>query len=311
VGLGFLQIVLDKGEREDWFESSLIIGFTIISVVALIGLVIRELIVRDPIVDLPLLKDRGFFASNVVMFFIGFILFGSTQIIPQMVQEVMGYTATQAGLVITPGGFVVMALMPIVGFSLSHFQAKYLVAVGLLLEVVALWYMTKLNAQVDYRHVMWARIIQASGLAFLFVPVTTVAYVGIPHDKANNAAALINVSRNIGGSFGISIGQTILAQRAQFHQSRLVEHISPLAPQYPSGFNRLVHTLINAGLSSAEAGKRATGMIYANVGRQSQMLAYIDVFKVMGVIALCVVPLAFMLRRTGDKKGRRSSDSQK
>jgi hypothetical protein len=166
------------------------------------------------------------------MFALGFVLFGTTQLLPQLVQSLLGYTATIAGLVLTPGGFVIMVLMPVVGFLVGKVQPRTLIALGLLIEAFALYHMSQLSLQMVYSDVVWARIIQASGLAFVFVPITTVAYVGLPPGKNNNASALINLMRNMGGSFGISLAQTWLARRTQFHQARLVGHFTPYNSQY-------------------------------------------------------------------------------
>ena len=216
IGLGSLQVVLDKGQRDDWFGSAFIVWFSIISAVSLILLVLWELTIPNPIVDLPLLKNRSFMAANIVMLSVGFILFGTTQLLPQLVQEVFGYTATQAGLVITPGGIAVLFLMPVVGWGLKVIRPSYWVALGWIIEGLALFHMSSFTTQVSFSHFVWARIFQASGIAFLFVPVTTAAYVGLPPGKNNNASALINLSRNLGGSIGISWVQTWLRGAASF-----------------------------------------------------------------------------------------------
>ncbi|HEX3724717.1 MAG TPA: DHA2 family efflux MFS transporter permease subunit, partial [Pirellulales bacterium] len=196
IGLGSLQIVLDKGQRDDWFGSNFIIGFSLLAGVALALLVVRELTCDDPIVDIPLLADRGFLGANVVMLAMFFILLGTTQLLPQFVQDVLGYTATDAGLVITPGALAVMALMPIAGLLLKVVQPRSLIAFGLVVGAFALFHLAHFDALVSFSDIMWARVYQASGVAFMFVSVTTAAYVGLPPEKSNNAAALINLSRN-------------------------------------------------------------------------------------------------------------------
>ena len=210
---------------------------------------IRELSLRsrEPIVNLSLLGNRGFAASNVVMFFVGFILFGTTQLLPQMVQTVFGYTATRAGLVITPGGVAVLMLMPVAGFLINKVQPRYMIMFGLFVEGCSLYYLSGLNTNAAYFDIALGRIFQASGLAFLIIPITTVAYVGLPPGTSNDASALINLSRNIGGSFGISLAQTMLARRGQFHQSRLVEHASDFDPQYVAAHSSIMQSLINTG----------------------------------------------------------------
>ncbi|HEV7226031.1 MAG TPA: DHA2 family efflux MFS transporter permease subunit [Pirellulales bacterium] len=287
VGLGCLQVVLDKGEREDWFGSNFIVGFTVVSVAALLLLVLWELTRDDPIVDLPLLAHRGFLAANLVMLSLGFILFGTTQLLPQMVQEILGYTATSAGLVITPGGLAVMAVMPVVGLLLKVVQPRVLVVCGLVVISLALFEMSGWNVQVAFRNVAWARVFQAAGIAFLFVPISTVAYVGLPAGKNNNASALINLSRNLGGSFGISLVQTWLARRGQFHQARLVERLTP----YDAGYQPLVDQL-GATLGGNEPALAAIGQ---SLQQQAKMLAYIDIFHLLAWAALLMIPLAFLL----------------
>ncbi|HEX4149677.1 MAG TPA: DHA2 family efflux MFS transporter permease subunit [Pirellulales bacterium] len=290
IGLGCLQVVLDKGERDDWFGSNFIITFSAISAVALVALVVWELARKDPIVDLPLLADRGFLVSNVMMLTMGFILFGTTQLLPQMVQEVLGYTATYAGLVITPGGFAVMLLMPIIGLLLKKIQPRVLIAVGLLIEAYALFRLSGLNADVAFSDVMWCRVIQAAGIAFLFVPVSTAAYIGLPPGKNNNASALINLSRNLGGSFGISIVQTVLARRSQFHQMRMVDDLTP----YDWPYQQMLRNIHGAVGGSTQTG---LAMLYEMVQHQVTMLAYIDIFYLLAWVSLVVCPLTILLRK--------------
>jgi DHA2 family multidrug resistance protein len=297
LGLGCLQIVLDKGQREDWFASTFIISFTAIAAAALAALMICELTHKDPIVDLPLLKDKSFLAANVMMFAMGFVLFGTTQLLPQLVQSLLGYTATIAGLVITPGGFAVMALMPVVGFLLGKLQPRTLIVCWLLIEVFALHSMSQLSPQMAYSDVMWARVIQSSGIAFMFVPITTVAYVGLPPGKNNNASALINLMHNLGGSFGISLAQTWLARRTQFHQTRLVSHITPYNLHYQQMLQQITHTLTHSSAAAARTDRRAVGMIYNAALQQAMMMSYLDIFYLMAWGSLLMVLLVFFLRK--------------
>jgi MFS transporter, DHA2 family, multidrug resistance protein len=304
LGLGCLQIVLDKGEREDWFASTFIISFTVIAAVALVGLLVRELTHEDPIVDLPLLKDKNFLAANVVMFAVGFILYGTTQLLPQLVQSLLGYTATIAGLVLTPGGFAVMAMMPVTGYLLGKLQPRTLIACGLLIEAFALYQMSQLSLQMAYSDAVWMRIIQSSGLAFLFVPITTVAYVGLPPGKNNNASALINLMRNLGGSFGISLAQAWLARRTQFHQARLVSHITPYNPQYQHTLQQITRSLTHSSAAAAQTGRQAVGVIYSTVQQQATMMSYLDIFYLLACGALLMLLLVFLLRKVQPGQAR-------
>jgi DHA2 family multidrug resistance protein len=304
LGLGCLQIVLDKGQRDDWFASTFIIVFTVISAVALLALLVWELTHEEPIVDLPLLKDKNFFAANVVMCVVGFILYTTTQLLPQLVQSLLGYTAMIAGLVITPGGFALMALMPLVGFLLGKLQPRTLTACGLLIEAFSLYHMSQLSLQMAYSDVMWARLIQASGIAFLFVPITTVAYVGLPPGKNNNASALINLMRNLGGSFGISLAQTWLARRTQFHQAQLVSHITPYNPQYQRTLQQITRTLTHTAAAPARTSRQVVGVIYGTVQQQAMMMSYLDIFYLLAWIALLMLLLVFLLRKVKPGQAR-------
>ncbi len=297
LGLGFLQLVLDKGEREDWFSSGLIIWGSIVAAVALILLFVWEFERDDPIVDLPLLKDKSFLASNVVMFVVGFVLYSSTQILPQMVQSQLNYTSTLAGLVLTPGGFATMATMPLVGFLVGRVQPRSLVAFGLLLESVALYYMTGFDSQISYNTVLMARLMQAAGLGFLFVPINSAAFIGLPGRKRNNGSALINLSRNMGGSFGISLAQMWIARRSQFHQLRLAEHASPHDPAYLHSLQHLTGLYRKAGFAAEPAARGALGNFYHTLQQQAEMQAFIDVFWTLSIIALVSVGFAFLMRR--------------
>jgi DHA2 family multidrug resistance protein len=299
LGFGSLQVVLDKGEREDWFGSRLIIGFTVVSVCALAMMILWEAWRKDPIVDLSLFKRMNFAASNVVMFAMGFILFGTTQLLPQFTQTLLGYTATLAGEVISPGGFVVLAMMPIVGTLLGRVQPRWLILAGLIIEIIALLEFSTFSLDVTYGKLAWARAIQAAGLAFLFVPISTASYAGLPPGKTNNASAIINLSRNLGGSFGISIAQTWLARRSQFHQTYLVAHLTPGNPIYDQRLAGMVRQLGSHGGDSTQLG---TAALFASVERQVTMLAYVDIFHWLAIAAACAIPLVFLLRKVDPDK---------
>ena len=227
LGLGTLQVVLDKGQRDDWFESPFILWLTVISVASLIFVIFWEWHHKDPIIDLHLFRNRSFATSNFLMFMLGFALLGSTLLLPLFMQTMLGYTAARSGLALMPGGFTIMVAMPIVGFLLSRYSPRYLMLFGLWMLSFSLFHMTSFDLGVDFRTVMMARVYQAMGLAFLFVPINTAAYSGLPRDKNNAASGLMNLARNIGGSVGISFVTTGLARRAQVHQGQLVETLNP------------------------------------------------------------------------------------
>src|SRR6202140_1912506 len=231
LGLGALQIVLDKGQRDDWFESHFILILTLIAAASLIFVVIWGWRHKDPIIDLHLFRDRTFGVSNLLMFMLGFALLGSTLLLPLFMQTMLGYTAEQAGLALMPGGFPIMLLLPLVGFLLSRYSPRWLLLFGLVVLSFSLFHMTNFDLQVDFRTAALARVIQAVGMAFLFVPINTAAYAFLPREKNNAASGLMNLARNIGGRVGISVVTTMFARRTQFHQARLSENLSAASPQ--------------------------------------------------------------------------------
>jgi DHA2 family multidrug resistance protein len=291
IGLGCLQVVLDKGERDDWFSSNFILTFTAISGVALIALVPWEFMRHDPIVDLRLFAHRGFAACCAVMFGLGFILLGTTQLLPQLTQDLFGYTATLAGLVITPGGFAVMILMPIIGLLLKIIQPRTIIAIGLVVEAASLFHLSGTTLQASYDYFLWARVFQASGIAFLFVPVTTAAYIGLPASKTNEASAFINVMRNLGGSFGISMCQTALAEFSQRHQFRLIEHLTPYDLAYRQALPRLAQQV-----HATPASPKPFAALMAQVQLQAAMLSYIEIFYILAWISALMLPLVVLIK---------------
>ena len=284
-GLGCLQVVLDKGQEEDWFASNFILVFAIVSGLSLVFLVIWELWHKDPIVDIPLMRDKSFAAALGAMFVTGFILLSTTQMLPQFLQAMMGYSAMRAGLALTAGGVATLFMMPIVGNLVRHVQPKYMIAFGLVIEAVACYHLRGFTTDVSFSHVAWARVLQAVGLPFLFVPISTVAYAGLPPGKNNNASALINTMRNLGGSFGISLAVTLLARRGQFHHSRLVETVNVFQPATQHATPQALRTLERA------------------IQQQAEMGSYIDVFWLLAVIAAVAVPLLLLLLRRVEPGG--------
>jgi len=299
LGLGTLQVVLDKGQRDDWFESNFIVTLTVISAAALIFVIFWEWHHKDPIIELHLFRNRTFAAANFLMFMLGFALLGSTLLLPLFMQTLLGYTAERSGMALMPGGFTIMMAMPLVGFLLSRYSPRYLMMFGLSMLSFSLFHMTTFDLNIDFRTVMVARVYQALGLAFLFVPINTAAYSGLPRDKNNAASGLMNLARNIGGSVGISFVTTGLARRAQVHQSQLADHLNPGNPQFQSTLRSMTGVFSGAGPGSGgvSAQQHAYAMIQSNVIRQSTMLAYIDNFWVLAVVIGCLIPCVFLIKK--------------
>ena len=283
VGLGFLQVMLDKGQTDDWFGSNFIVVCTVLTVVGLVGAVIWELHTPDPVVDLRLLKDRNFLISTLSMFMLGVVLYGTTVLLPIFLQTLLGYNATLSGLVLSPGGIAVMVMMPIVGVLIGKIQARWLVIVGVLITSLSLFPHVAISIlQIDFQTAMWARIYQSLGMAFLFVPINTMAFYFIAKEKTNNATGIINLARNVGGSVGISLVATMLSRGAQVHQAYLTGHVNPLDPAYRAQLAGLISTLMTKGMSLTAATAQAQGMIYGMVQRQASMLAFVDNFRLLG-----------------------------
>jgi len=297
LGLGTLQIVLDKGQRDDWFESQFITTLAIISAVSLLFVIFWEWRHKDPIIDLHLYKDRTFATANLLMFMLGFALLGSTLLLPLFLQTLMGYTAEWAGLAVSPGGVAIMLLLPLVGFLLSKYDVRKLLIFGLIVLSSALFHMTSFNLDIDFRTAAWARVFQGVGLAFLFVPINTAAYSFLPREKNNAASGLMNLARNIGGSVGISVVTTMLDRRTQFHQARLSWHYSAANPGFQSMVQGTARTLQAQGFDPAGAMQRAYALAQGTLIRQATMLAYIDNFWLLGAAILAMVPMVFLMKK--------------
>jgi MFS transporter, DHA2 family, multidrug resistance protein len=295
LGLGSLQVILDKGQEDDWFGSTFIQGFALLAVVGIIGTIIWELwFAREPIVDLPLLKNRSLASTNILMFIMGFILVATTVMLPQFVQDILGYNATDAGLILMPGGFILMLIFPFAGFLINHVQPKYMMAAGLTITAVAMFHLTTLNPQVSFSYMVWARVFQAAGLPLFFLPLNVIAYGNLPPGKSNNASALLNLMRNLGGSVGISVAVTLLDRREQLHQDRLVSHLTPYDPLFLQRLRQIGGPHIVSVFNVPDS---TMAVLYREVQRQATMLSYLDVFKIMGYGALVVLCLIMMLRK--------------
>ncbi len=304
IGFGSLEFILDKGQEDDWFGSHIITTFFALCVVGLIALIFWE--VRQirrghkPILDLTMFRNRTFAISFVLMFVLGFTLFGTTVLIPQFVQVVMGYTAERAGLVISPGGLTVMLLMPLVGFLVGRIDPRYMIAFGFALLSASLARMHTMDALASYSYIAWLRVFQASGLAFLFVPINTLSYTDVPREKNNDVSGLTNLARNIGGSVGTSFFVTTLARRSQFHQDRLRVHLSDLDLLMRQRVDAIANFLMHAGgraASLTQAQDMARGNIYQQLLVQSNVLAYLDVIALLSVGSACMIPLVFFMKK--------------
>ena len=302
LGLGTLEVVLDKGQEDDWFHSPFIVAFSIIAAIALTAFVLWEWNHKSPVVDVRMFKDRNFAASNVMMLVLGVTMFGTTVLLPQYTQVLMGYTAEQAGMALSPGGFVVILLLPLVGRLVSKVDARWLIAFGFIVMSAALMHMTSTLYQgIDFKTATLLRCYQAVGMAFLFVPINTLVYVGIAPDKSNAVSGIVNLSRNMGGDIGIAFVTTLIARRSQVHQANLSASTTSYNPAFQAKLQGITTALQHAGASSTEAAQKALHVMYGQLLQQSATLAYLDAFKVLGISTALMVPLLLLTRKPGGK----------
>ncbi len=303
LGLGSLQIVLDKGQREDWFASNFILVFTALMVLGLAAAIVWELRQREPVVDLRMLGEKNFLLATFAMFFLGFVLYGSTVMLPLFLQTLLGYPATAAGMVLSPGGLVIMVMMPVVGLLVSRVEPRWLIMGGLVINAVALFGMARWNLDVDFRTALLARILQSFGIAFLFIPINVTAFAYVPKEKTNNGTGLINLARNMGASVGIATVTTLLERRGQFHRQILASHVDPLHPGYRAFVDATSQHLMAQGSPAAQASAQAHGLLDGLLQRQSTMLAFVDNFWLLGVVFLAVIPFMFLIKKAKPQAG--------
>lgn len=297
VGIGCLQFVLDKGQEDDWFASRRITVMFTAAIVTLIWFVANELKHDNPIVDLKLLKLRNFATSVFMMFVLGMVLFGTTVLIPQFLQVQMGYTAEQAGKALSGGALVLMFMMPIVGRLVSRVDPRYLIALGFLATSIALFHMTVLYAGIDFKTAAMMRVYQTFGLAFVFIPISTLSYIGVPPNKSNQVSGITNLSRNLGGSIGISMLSTFLLRLSQKHQTYLSAHTSAMDPAFTQRIQGLTANLAAQGIPINRATEQAYAIVGRTVGSQAATLAYIDIISAMAIATLGLIPFVMLMRK--------------
>ncbi|MGB0046621.1 MAG: EmrB/QacA family drug resistance transporter, partial [Terriglobales bacterium] len=298
IGIGALQILLDKGQEDDWFGSRFITTLIVTATVCLVSLVIWEWYQKSPIIDVRMFKNFNFASSSLMMFTFGVMLFSSLVLMPQFLQTLLGYTSELAGIALSAGGLLVLFEMPLMGQLTTKFQARRLIGFGWLSLSIAMYYSTRrIDLQISFSAATWLRVAQVVGIGFLFVPITLAAYVGIAPEKNNAVAGIINFMRNMGSSVGTSLVTTIIARRSQFHQARLVQDIRVDNPNFVNSANGLAQHLANAGVGKHEAQITAYAHIYQTVQNQAATLAYVDTFMVLCVGAAIMFGLAFLLKK--------------
>jgi DHA2 family multidrug resistance protein len=294
VGVGALQIVLDKGQQEDWFSSDWIATLAIISAVSLLAMVIRELTTANPVIDLRVFRLRSYATGVFLMTILGFVLYGSTVLLPIWLQTLQGYPALQAGIAMAPRGLGSFLLMPLVGLIIPRTDPRRLLAIGLSVVALTLIQFSRLNLEAGYWDFFWPQIIQGCGLALLFVPLTTVTMSPIEKERMGNATSLFNLMRNIGGSFGIAATTTMLARREQYHFSVLGSHISAYDPNAQGLLDKAARMF---GSVPVISNLKALALLQGMVEQQAALLSFVDVFRVLAYLFLLMLPLLLIMKK--------------
>jgi len=298
IGLACLQIVLDRGEKDAWFESDFILWLSIISAVCLLLFIVVELRVSYPVVDLRIFKHRSFSSGNMIIFWGFFSFFGSIVLMPIFLQNLMGYTAFLAGLVLGPGGLATLFLMPLIGRLVGRVDSRFMLSFGMFINAYALLLMSHFNLGVDFWTIIWTRIVQGIGISFFFVPLSTLTLSSIPKPQMGNGSAIFNLLRNLGGSFGVAFITTILSRRAQFHQLHLTEGFSIFDFRLQQAVPNIQEFLQRGGIEGTMAKRGALEILYGQLQRQAAMLSFNDVFYLLCIFFLCLVPLVWIIRRS-------------
>ena len=297
LGLGSLQMMLDLGDRNDWFSSPFIVGCGVFSGLALLAGILWEINHREPMVNLRVLKDRNLALSCVHMLIFGGVLFGSTALLPLFMQTLLGYTAQQSGMALSPGGIVIAVMMPVIGWAVSRFDVRRMVVVGIFIVAWSLWLMSGFTLQTDFKTIVVARMIQGFGLAFIFVPLNTVAYANVAATDRNNASSLISIARNIGGSIGIGYTAAMLSRTAQSNQALMVRSLTPADPTYNATVGAIQDQFANVTSNTTGAELMAQGVVAQTLDSQARLLSYIGQFRFLAIAFLILVPVVMLMRR--------------
>src|SRR6478672_2563825 len=303
VGMGCLQIMLDKGQEEDWFSSHFIVVLAVIAVIGLGGLIIRELTATHPVIDLSVFKYRSYAVGTFLMTIVGFVLYGSTVLLPLLMQELLGYTATHAGVTNLPRGMASFLFMPVVGILVGKVDSRKLLACGLLATAGAMFTLSFFNLQVGFWNFWWPLMLQGAGLGLIFVPLTTVTNDPVPRERMGNATSIFNLMRNIGASIGISTVEALQIRRMQAHTNYLVQHVNLGSAEAQQALARLRGGFISKGADPVTAAHRAQVALWGIVQRQAAMLSYNDVFRFLGGMFLIMVPLLLIMKKPKGGKG--------
>jgi DHA2 family multidrug resistance protein len=297
IGLGSLQIMMDRGEDEDWFSSNVICIFAALAFFGILGAILWLLHAPKPVVNIRVLADRNFALCSILIVIMAMVLYGSAVVIPQLAQQVLGYTATLAGLVLSPGALLLSVLIPLVSRLQLVMPTKYIVTFGYVVLGMGMVYSHRLTPDISFNALVIMRTAQAAGLAFLFAPLTTMAFARIRREDNADASALFTMFRNVSGSIGISLAIAMITERTQVRMAHLSAHTTPLDLGFVTTLQQYQQALLAQGHSAASSGQTALGLLYRGFRQQASVLAYTDIFAVCAILAFCAVPVALLLAR--------------
>jgi len=305
VGIGALQVVLDKGQEEDWFESHWITGLAALAAAALLIFIVHEIRTRDPVVHLRVFKNRTYSAGVFLMTTMGFVLYGSMLLLPVFLQTLLGYPAVDAGVAMAPRGLGSFLMMPVVGTVLGRFDPRKVLSAGLVGSAWTLWALSRLNLQAGYWDIFWPQFIQGACLAMLFVPLTTATMDPIPKEEMGNATSMFNLMRNVGGSVGIASATTFLFRREQLHINQLGANVTAFNSRSQMYLDGLESRMLAHGADLQTASHQAQVAVWRMVERQASLLSFVDTFAAMAVVFLLVLPLLLAMRKPKHYRGGR------
>ena len=297
VGIGALQLLLDKGQEEDWFASDLMTALAAVAVVSLLVFLIHEWTTAEPVVDLRVFRIRTYSTGVFLMTTLGFVLYGSLVLLPILLQTLLGYPSLQAGMAMAPRGIGSFIGMPMVGLLIGRLDARKMVATGLLIGGITLIWLGRLNLSAGYWDFFWPQFVQGFALSLLFVPLTTITMDPIPRERMGNATSLFNLMRNIGGSIGIALTGTMLARQQQVHFVTLGTHVDPYNPVAQSMFDRLRGGFLASGSDPVTASDRALAAMAGLVHRQASIVSFVEIFRLLGLMFLLLIPLVLLMKR--------------
>lgn len=297
LGVGCLQMMLDLGQRRDWFTSNLIVLLTVLAVVGTFAFILRELMTRNPLIDLRLFTSRNYSTGVFLMGAVGFVLYASIFLVPLHAQNLLGYSAFETGKVLAPMGIATLFTMPIAGALVNRVDARILVTFGMALLAGSAFLLAGLNLDAGFWHLTIPRVVQGFALGFIFVPLTTATMTGIAQAQTNAASGFFNLARNIGGSIGIALAGTFISRRSQYHQQGLIENLTPYGLNTSGALDTVARLLAERGIDPTLVDQGALAVLYAEVQRQSRMNAFLDDYWMLAVIALLTIPLILLLKK--------------